>query len=345
MDKMKAAIYSGIQEIEIQEVAMTPPPAGYLVVDTKQTGICGSDLHSYFGNWPQSDTLAAGHETCGIVAEVGEAIKEFKVGDKVVIECFSHCSSCSYCQKGLYNFCHERKWISHNMHGGFAEYTTAHASGLFKLPDTMSFEEGALIEPLAVSYRAVAQSKASYQDRLAIIGGGTIGQLCLAVAKAAGIKETLITVKYNQQYKLAQELGADHIVDISKVDLKEYVMDLTDGCRMDVAIETVGGGQNFNEALAIVRPRGSVVLVAGYHKPLEVELSRIVWSEVMVTGSNCYGYSGMETDFQASIDLVESGKVDATKLVTHRLPLTEISEAFRISADKKSGAIKVHVCQ
>jgi len=345
MDKMKAAVYSGVQEIEIQEIAMTTPPAGYLVVDTKQTGICGSDLHSYFGNWPQSDTLAAGHETCGVVAEVGGGITEFQVGDKVVIECFSHCGSCSYCQKGLYNFCLERKWISHNMHGGFAEYTTAHASGLFKLPDTMSFEEGALIEPLAVSYRAIAQSGASYQDRLAIIGGGTIGQLCLAVAKAVGIKETLITVKYDQQYQLAQELGADHIVDISKVDLKEYVMDLTGGFRMDVAIETVGGGQNFNEALAIVRTRGSVVLVAGYYKSLEVELSRIVWSEVVVTGSNCYGYSGMETDFQASIDLVESGKVDATKLVTHRLPLAEIAEAFQISADKRSGAIKVHVYQ
>ena len=114
---------------------------------------------------------------------------------------------------------------------------------------------------------------------------------------------------------------------------------------MDVAIETVGGGQNFNEALAIVRTRGSVVLVAGYYKSLEVELSRIVWSEVVVTGSNCYGYSGMETDFQASIDLVESGKVDATKLVTHRLPLAEIAEAFQISADKRSGAIKVHVYQ
>ena len=80
MDQMKAAIYSGIQEIEIQEIEMLPPPAGYLVVDTKQTGICGSDLQSYFGNWPQSDTLAAGHETCGIVAEVGDTITEFKVG-------------------------------------------------------------------------------------------------------------------------------------------------------------------------------------------------------------------------------------------------------------------------
>ncbi|MCZ6681099.1 MAG: alcohol dehydrogenase catalytic domain-containing protein [Candidatus Poribacteria bacterium] len=345
MSKMKAAIYTGIQEIEIQEVERTAPGPGYVTLDTKQAGICGSDLHSYFGHWNQSHTLAAGHETCGIVVEVGEGVTEFQPGDKVTVECFSHCGRCVYCRTGHYNHCLERKWVSHNVHGGFAEYTTAHASGLFKLPDSMSFEEGALVEPLAVSYRAVAQAAATYQDRVAVIGGGTIGQFCLAAAKAAGVKETLITVKYDQQAQLAKELGADHVVHIGETDPKEYVNDLTSGFGMDAVIETVGGGQNFDTALAIVRPRGAVVLVAGYFEPLEVNLSRIVWSEAIVTGSNCYGNSGMDTDFQASIDLITSGKVDATKLVTHRFPLTEVTEAFKVAADKRSGAIKVHLCQ
>lgn len=342
---MKAAIYSGIQQIGIQDVERTTPAPGYVVLDTKQTGVCGSDLHSYFGHWNQSHTFASGHETCGVVIELGEGVTEFQPGDRVTAECFSHCGRCVYCQKGYYNHCMERKGISHNAHSGFAEYTTAHASGLFKIPDGMSFEEGALVEPLAVSYRAVEQAGATYRDRVAIIGGGTIGQFCLAAAKAMGIKETLITVKYDQQVQLAKELGADHVVHIGETDLKEYVKDLTDGYGMDVVIETVGGGENFSDAMSIVRRRGSVVLVAGYYKPLEVNLSQIVWSEATVTGSNCYGYSGMATDFDAAIDLIASGRVDATKLVTHRFPLIEIDEAFKIAADKKSGAIKVHVCQ
>jgi threonine dehydrogenase-like Zn-dependent dehydrogenase len=209
----------------------------------------------------------------------------------------------------------------------------------------MSFEEGALVEPLAVSYRAVVRSGATYRDRVAIIGGGTIGLLCLAAAKAAGVKEALITVKYDQQARLARELGADHVVNIGQTDIKEYVRKLTEGLGVDAVIETVGGGGNFDDAMGIVRSRGVVVLVAGYYKPLEVNLGRIVWSEAVITGSNCYGYSGMDTDFQAAIDLIRSGRVDATKLVTHRFPLTEISEAFKVAADKKSGAIKVHVCQ
>ena len=345
MTTMKAAIYTGIEQIGIQEVEYTPPAPGYVGIDTKQTGICGSDLHSYFGEWDQSHTNAAGHETCGTVIELGEGVTELQLGDKVAIEFFSHCGRCLHCRKGYYNHCSERQWISHNAHGGFAEYTNAHISGLFKLPESMTFEEGALVEPLAVSYRAVGLSKATYQDRVAIIGGGTIGQFALAAAVAAGAKETLITVKYDQQAQLAKELGADHVVTIGDMDLKEYVDDLTSGLGMDAVIESVGTGPNFNDAMSIVRRHGTVVLVGGYFEPLEVDLSRIVWSEASVIGSNCYGFTGMDTDFDAAIELISSGKVDATKLVTHRYPLEDVVEAFRISADKRSGAIKVHLCQ
>lgn len=114
---------------------------------------------------------------------------------------------------------------------------------------------------------------------------------------------------------------------------------------MDAVVESVGSGPNFNEAMSIVRRHGTVVLVGGYFEPLEVDLSRIVWSEAIVTGSNCYGFTGMDTDFGAAIELISSGKVDATKLVTHRYSLDDVVEAFRISADKRSGAIKVHLCQ
>ncbi|MEZ4870361.1 MAG: alcohol dehydrogenase catalytic domain-containing protein [Caldilineaceae bacterium] len=340
---MLAGLYSGIGQIAIQEVERRPPPPGYVVVAVKQSGICGSDLHSYYGHWNQSHTFAHGHETCGVVAEVGEGVANFTPGDRVVIECFSHCGECVYCRTGQYNHCVNRRGVSHEQHGGFAEYTTAHASGLFKIPDNMSDEEGTLVEPLAVGVRALAQAGATHQDRVAVIGGGTIGLLCLAVAKANGVKETLITVKYPQQAAVARELGADHVVDVTRQDVKAVVKSLTEGMGVDAVIETVGGAEHFNDALAIVRRRGIVVLVGGYHKPLEVDLSRIVWPEAIVTGSNCYGYSGLQTDFQAAIDLIASGKVAVTKIVTHRFPLTQIAEAFAVAADKELGAVKVHL--
>ncbi len=340
---MKAAIFQGVSEIAIAEVAQQPPPPGYAVVQVKQAGICGSDLHSYFGHWSQSHTFAHGHESCGIVTALGEGVTNVQLGERVVIECFSHCGECVYCRTGHYNHCLQRRGVSHEQHGGFAEYTTAHASALFSIPDTMSDEEGALVEPLAVGVRALAQANATHQDRVAIIGGGTIGLLCLAVAKANGVKETLITVKYAQQAQLARELGADHVIDITQTDVKAVVKELTAGLGMDVVIETVGGATNFNDALAITRKRGRLVLVAGYHGALEVDLSRIVWSEVLVTGSNCYGYSGLQTDFAAAIELIATGKVDITRIVTHRYGLSQVAEAFRVSADKNSGAVKVHL--
>ena len=124
----------------------------------------------------------------------------------------------------------------------------------------------------------------------------------------------------------------------------EFVKDWT-GEGADCVIETVGGGQNFDDALASVRRRGTVVLVAGYFEPLTVDLSRLVWSEAVVVGSNCYAYSGREKDFDAAIEMIGSGKVDPTKIVSHRMMLDEIVEAFRIAADKTSGSVKVQVVQ
>jgi len=343
MAQMQVALFKDVGQIEIATVERQPPPPGYVVVQVKQSGICGSDLHSYFGHWNQSHTFAHGHETCGVVTTLGDGVTNVAVGDRVVIECFSHCGECLYCRTGHYNQCLARKGVSHEQHGGFAEYTTAHASALFKIPPQLSDEEGALVEPLAVGVRALAQAMPTSQDRVAIIGGGTIGLMSLAAAKANGVKETLITVKYPQQAEAARALGADHIVSVTTANVREVVADLTAGLGMDVVIETVGGAGQFNDALAIVRKRGRIVLVAGYHKPLEVDLSRLVWAEPVVTGSNCYGYSGLQKDFDVAIALIAERKVDLSPIVTHHFSLGDIAEAFRVSADKQLGAVKVHL--
>ncbi len=340
---MQAALFKDVGEIEIATVEQQSPPPGFAKIQVKQAGICGSDLHSYFGHWQQSHSYAHGHETAGVVTAVGDGVTNVQPGDRVVIECFSHCGDCLYCRTGHYNQCLQRQAVSHEQHGGFAEFTTAHASALFKIPESMSDEEGALVEPLAVGVRALAQAAATHQDRVAVIGGGTIGLLTLAVAKANGVKETLITVKYPQQAQLARELGADHVVDVTAEKVTNVVQTLTNGLGMDVVIETAGGAQNFNDALALVRKRGRVVLVAGYHESLEVDLARLVWSEAVVTGSNCYAYSGLQTDFDAAIALIAEGKVDVTKIVTHRFPLADVAKAFQVSADKREGTVKVHL--
>jgi len=341
---MKAAVYSGIGKVEIRDVEPAPPPPGYVVVDTRCSGICGSDLHAYFGRWEQSDR-AGGHEAAGVVAEVGQGVDGIVPGDRVTMECFSHDGTCSLCEQGHYNLCAELGGTSGKGHGGFAEYTTMHGSSLYKLPESFTFEQGALIEPLAVSHRAVMQANVRSPDRVVVVGGGTIGLLALAAARAAGARETLITVKYPHQAQAAEALGADQVVDVGKDSVADRVEAWTGGIGADCVIETVGGGGNFDDALSCVRKRGTVVLVAAYFEPQEVNLRTVVWSEARITGSNCYAYSRRERDFDAAIRLIASGEVDVASIVTHRYPLDDIVEAFRVAADKRTGSVKVHVVQ
>jgi len=337
---MKSAIYHGKKVIDIEDSDIPTPGPGYVLLQMKSCGICGSDLHSYFGDWGQS-AKASGHEVSGIIIKCGEGVIDFKEGDRVCMECFSHCGKCRYCEIGQYNLCDNLRGASGGNHSGFAEYVIAHSSSLFRFPDSMSFEDGAMIEPLAVSYRAFRRTGADYQDTVLVIGSGTIGLLAVASAKACGVRSVIATYKYDHQAKMALELGADNV--IKTPEEKDEVMKLTNGVGVDAIVETTASASGFDYAMSAIRKGGSLVLVGGYHKPLEVSLNRIVGSEIRVTGSSCYGYSGMKRDFEWSMNLIILNKVPVTKLVTHKFPLSNIKEAFEVAGDKKSGSIKVHV--
>lgn len=340
--KMKAAIYRDVEQIGIDEVEIPAPKPGYVLLKIKSCGICGSDLHSYWGHWGRG-TKASGHEISGVVVELGEGVTNVKVGDRVCVECFSHCGKCLYCRTGAYNLCLNRGGASGGEHSGFAEYGIAHSSSLYIVPESLSFTEGVLIEPLAVSYRTLCQGEATHHDRVVILGSGSIGLFCLAAAKAIGVRETIISTKYEHQARMAHELGADHLIKITEQNLREEVKQITNNLGADVVIDTTASAENFDDALSVVRRKGRVVLVGGYHKPLEVNIGRLVGLEATMVGSNCYAYSGIRTDFEVSMELIASGKVPAMKLVTHQFPLSEIAEAFRVAADKNSGSIKVLV--
>lgn len=341
---MKAAILKNTQTIQVEEVDYLQPDPGYITIDTQSSGICGSDLHAYHGAWGFSEQ-AGGHELCGIVKEVGGGVTLFQIGDRVVVEAVSGCGECIYCKQGIYNVCQNLTGFKGNGHGGFAEYTTAHESSVFKVPDNMTFEQGSLVEPLAVCYRALMESGATSQDRVAIIGGGSIGLLCLAVAKAIGVKETLIVVKYPQQAEIAKAYDADHVVNISDTNVQNYCAGITNSMGFDVVIETTSSESAFNDAVSIIRRRGAIVLVGIYTKPVSVNLNNIVVWEVNIKGSMCYSYSGTRNDFVTTIDLIASGKVDPTKIITHRFPLDEATEAFKTANDKSTGSIKVNIYQ
>lgn len=339
---MKAAIYLGLSAIGIQEVDVPMPPPGYVLIEMKACGICGSDLHQYLGRWRQPP-VAGGHEVSGVVAALGENVSRVKVGERVAVEGTYNCAECRYCRVGLYNLCENWAGTSAGSHSGFAEYVVAHERSCFVLPQTLSFEQGALVEPLAVGYRVLHRSGASSQDDLLIIGAGTIGLACLLAARACGVRSVTVAARYDHQALLARELGADHVLRVPRQDVPAEVRRLTGGLGADVVIEATASADGFDQAMNAARGRGRVVLTGSYTSPLEVDLQPLVLKELTITSSMCYGYSGMRKDYEWSIELIASGKVPVEKLVTQRFALAAIQQAFAAAADKSSGAVKVLV--
>lgn len=341
MPMMQAGIYYGPCDIRLEDIAIPSLTATHVLLDTKSSGICGSDLHRYYGRWDQPETkVATGHELSGVVIEVGDQVLGIKEGDRVCAECFSHCGVCHFCQVGLYNLCDNIQYLSRVGPGGFAEYALLAGTSLFKLPDHVTFEEGALVEPLAVAYRAVMQAQATPLDRVAILGAGTIGLLCLAVAKSMGL-HTTITAKYEHQVNVAEKFGADHVLQTGFQDIAHEIGTITRHRGVDCVVDTIGGAQTFSEATEIIRKGGTLCLVGGYTDSLHLFLAPIVSKELQIRGSCCYGYGNLKKDFDAAINLIATNQVDAISIVTHRFPLQDITHAFAVAADKTTGSIKV----
>ncbi len=329
---MFAAIFAGPGEVELRQQKLSVLKPGFVTIKSTVCGVCGSDLHVYSGRWKQTET-AGGHEVTGVVTALGEGVNAVSVGDRVCVECFSHCGRCDFCLSGMYNHCRLRSAASGGGHAGFAEYVVAHESSLVGVPDTLTDEQAAMVEPVAVAYRAVARSGATHRDRLAVVGCGSIGILVIGVARAVGVNEIVALAKYDHQALAAREFGASESSQSSD----------NVGGAADVVIETTGSSGGFDDALQLVRPGGTIVMLGGYHSEICANVGRIVATEAVVTGSNCYGRTGMRTDFEWAIELIRTGRIQADKIVTHRFELTDVGKAFATAAAKSTGAIKVHV--
>jgi len=336
---MKAAVFDGTQSLTLKSVPVPEPEPEYVLIKVKASGICGSDLHTYFGHWGRPQN-AAGHEFAGDIVATGSSVEQFKAGDRVVVECFSHCGKCSWCRQGLYNQCINRSFIAEKHHAGFAEYACVHQSAVYLLPDDLSYPLGALVEPLAVSYHAYRQAEHKFPATTVVIGGGTIGLLAAAVAQAAGDR-TFVLTKYDQQLTTAVDFGSNPI-DIRQDDyLDRLHREIYPGA--DTVVENTASTGGLKDALKLIRPGGWLVLVGGYSEATPIELGTVVGKEVRIAGSNCYCQTGSKADFNYAIDFMVERRETLSGVITHTFPLSEISRAFTVAADKNSGSIKVQL--
>jgi 2-desacetyl-2-hydroxyethyl bacteriochlorophyllide A dehydrogenase len=340
---MKAATMYDARDMRVEEADVPQSKAGTAVIKVVSSGVCGSDLHWYSAR-PYPNPTVLGHEVSGEVVEVGTQVGSLRVGDRVCVDLTRHhaCGKCPTCHTGQYFHCPNKDQVPWG--GGFAEYMAVQRLGLAPLPQLLSYEEGAMVEPVAVAVHACRYGGLRSGDNVLVLGAGTIGLLSLAVAKAFGAGSTYIVAKYDVQADMAEQMGADGVIRLGGGNFPEQVREVVAGQPIDVVIETVGGSApSVDQSISVVKPKGKVIVTGVFPDPVLVSLGNALGREVTIIFSVCYSAVDGRHDYEIASDLIASGKVDPTQLVTHRFALEQTPDAFETALNKKTGSVKVMV--
>lgn len=308
----------------------------------KYAGICGSDLHTYEGTYKVNIPVTLGHEFAGEVVEIGENVREVKVGDRVTSETtFYICGECRYCKSKDYNLCSARKGLGSQQDGGFAKYVVARKESIHILPENVDYLSASITEALACAYHAVAKCSIQKNDVVVVLGPGPIGLLVAQVAKTYGAK-VLITglTKDRRRLDKAKELGIEAAVDILTENAKEMIDSLTDGYGADIVFECTGAPPSVNLGLDILAKKGKYVQVGMFPMAeISVDFDKIIQKELQVIGSR----TQKPSDWDSSLALINNGSVNTKALVSHQFNITEWDQAY--DAIKSGAAIKavIHV--
>jgi len=333
---MKAVMLYGIKDLRIEEVEVPEVGPGEVLVRVRAATTCGTDLkifkRGYVNGVIQLPTVF-GHEWAGEVVEVGEGVSWPKVGMRVRAGNSAPCLKCKMCQKGDYNLCEDMMWLW----GAYAEYIKVPPRmvtvNMQEIPSHLSFEEAALTEPLACVLHGIEKAKVGLGDTVAIIGAGPIGLMHLLCAKKLGASKTMVIDLVDERLEIAEKLGADETINAKERDATEEVHRLTDGYGVDIAIEAVGLPQTWEQALRLVRRGGTVLEFGGCPPGTEIKVSTelLHYGQVKVMGV----FHATPLHFKKALNLIASRTIDVRPLITRKLPLEKISEAFELLLTSK----------
>ena len=331
---MKAAVYYSLDNVRIEEIPKPKISADEILVRMRACGVCGSDLMGWY--LEKRAPLVLGHEPSGIVAEVGNNVEDFSEGDRVFAHHHVACMTCHYCRSGAYTMCEK----FHNTHldpGGFAEYFRVPWDNLridtLKIPESVSYEQATLIEPVACGIRAVNKCGIHQEDTVAILGAGPAGVISVALTRLSGAGQILIGDLIDFRLKAARRFGADTAVNVQKESFTETVKSATQGRGADVVIVTAPSTKAYDSALEVCRKGGTVCVFAPTSPEQNVPISphKLFFQEIKLIPS--YSTSHLET--RTALELIRDGKIDAKGLITHRFPLSHAQEAFNAASRNK----------
>jgi 2-desacetyl-2-hydroxyethyl bacteriochlorophyllide A dehydrogenase len=326
---MRVPVFADLRKIEYQEKPRPEAGPTDVLIKVEYCGICGSDVHGYMNGVLVTPGTVMGHECSGVVAEVGREATNFQPGDRVAVKPIPQCKTCYWCQRGQFSLCpsaFERAiGILPGNDGGFAEYVKIQYPDemLFKLPPNVSFEQGALVEPLATALHTVRMSRFKLGDRVVIIGGGMIGLGVLQFLRRAGAGKIVVLEISEEKSRIARELGADVVINPDPTDesVREHISDLTDGLGADIVYECAGVPYGFQNALYFARKGGQVMVVGINEKEVAINPFMMVLWEVEMKG-----VLGYYDEFTYVIEFLERGGINTDVLISDIISVDDLEE-------------------
>lgn len=339
---MKSVQLVALRTLEVREMPLPADPGpDEVLVKLRSVGICGSDMHWYLDGsiygFPATYPLVLGHEPAGEVVAVGRLVAGLQRGDRVSIEPTISCGHCEYCTRGQHNNCIQSQFMgSPQLPGLLREYATVPAHNAELVPESFSYTQASLIEPVAVIMHMLELVQIHAGDTVAILGAGPIGLLAAAVARNCGASQVLMADKLPHRIRMAQELGATATVPITQ--FRELVGDKTKGRGVDLAIDAAGAAETINTALAVARLGGTFVLIGIPNQvPVGVDLFSAMAKEIRIQPLKRSNHRS-----KPAIALLASGAIPES-IVTHRVAIEQAPAAFQTLAEYRDGIGKLAI--
>lgn len=338
---MKAMVLHGINDFRLETVEEPELKKGEVLVAVKAAGICGSDIPRVYRTGSYGYPLIPGHEFSGIVAKVGEGADAGWLGQRVGVFPLIPCKTCLPCRNKQYEMCRNYSYLGSRRDGGFAEYVAVPANNLIKLSDNVSFEEAAMLEPMAVAVHAMRRVRPTSSDMVAVCGTGTIGLLLVMFLRDAGIKNILVIGNKESQKQRIVEMGISEkcFCDSRSVDVSAWILEQTGNLGVDVFFECVGKEETIMHAVDNASPGARICLVGNPHADIRMKQSvywKILRNQLWVTGTWNSSFTGEAgDDWHYVLERLSQNKIAPGRIISHRFSLEEMIQGFDIMRDKK----------
>jgi L-iditol 2-dehydrogenase len=339
---MKALVLEEYNKLIYKDVPDPQVGSDDILVQVKASGICGSDVHGMDGSTGRRiPPLIMGHEAAGIIAQTGSNVKKYYPGQRVTFDSTVYCGKCFFCRRGDINLCDHRRVLGvscdeYRQHGTFAEYVAVPQHIIYPLPEKISFQQSAMVEPCSVAFHAVALTPLTLNDTAVVVGAGIIGLLVIQTLRSSGCGQIIAVDLEAERLEMARQLGADIGLNPAGDDVASMIKKMTNKRGADVAFDAVGINASLKTALGSLRKGGALTLIGNLKSEVDLALQTVVTGEINIQGS-----CASRGDYPACLDMIARGAINVDSLISAAEPLSDGAQWFERLYEKEKGLIKV----